>query len=249
MLLGEPPRSPYDLRFVLFGIPVRVHPLFWLVALIMGSQRKDPAAVLIWVIAVFVGILVHEMGHALTMRAYGFRPWITLYGLGGLASYDQGYSNSKGSEPLGQILTCLAGPAAGFLFAILLLFGFFAAGYGERIIFYGFGGLLPVVLLANERLMMLVNDLLFICIAWGVINLLPIYPLDGGQIARELFVAWRPQEGIRASLVVSLVAAVLMATTALLLWQSTFTAMLFGYLAFGSYMTLQAYMGRGPWQG
>ena len=101
-----------------------------------GLQSGDAASVLTWIVAVFLSILVHELGHALVMRAYGFRPWITLYGLGGLASYDQGHAfRSKGSGPLGQILICLAGPAAGFLLAAVLVLGLVLAGYGDEIVF------------------------------------------------------------------------------------------------------------------
>jgi Zn-dependent protease len=248
MLLGEPPQTAYDLRFSLLGIPIRVHPLFWLVALLMGSQRRDPASVLIWIVAVFLTILVHELGHALSMRSYGFHPWITLYGMGGLASHDQGYNaRSKGSEPLGQILTCLAGPAAGFLLAAVLLAGLFGAGYGEQIDFHAFYGLLPRVWLPNPRFEMLLNDVLFVCVVWGIINLLPIYPLDGGQIAREILVTASPREGIRWSLMLSTLAAGLMAGVGFFLLRSIFVAMLFGYLAYTSYATLQAHVGRGPW--
>ena len=44
----------------------------------LGSRLGDVASVLTWIIAVFLSILVHELGHALAMRAYGFRPWIVL---------------------------------------------------------------------------------------------------------------------------------------------------------------------------
>ena len=114
MLIGEPPRTPYDLNFSLLGIPVRVHPFFWLVALMLNYRLGDVASVLTWIAAVFLAILVHELGHASVMRAYGFRPWITLYGFGGLASYDQGQAyRSKGSGPLGQVLICSGGSGSG----------------------------------------------------------------------------------------------------------------------------------------
>ena len=70
MLFTEPNRTPYDLRFNLFGIPVRVHPLFWLVAAILGAgSDPDPIELLLWIGTVFVSILIHEMGHALAARA------------------------------------------------------------------------------------------------------------------------------------------------------------------------------------
>ena len=89
-MLGEPPQTQYDLRFQILGIPVRVHPFFWLVVVVLGlsgGAKTTPAELLIWAGCVFVSILVHELGHAAAALAHGWRPWITLYGFGGLASY------------------------------------------------------------------------------------------------------------------------------------------------------------------
>lgn len=244
MLIGEPPRTQYDLNFSLFGIPVRVDPWFWAITLMLGYRSGDAGAVLTWVIAVFLSILVHEMGHASVMRAYGFQPWITLYGMGGLASYDHGYSRSKGSDTVGQILISLAGPGAGFLLAAVLVAGLIAAGHGDGIVPTPVGP--QVVGLANPRIAALINDILFISVLWGMVNLLPIYPLDGGQIAREVLLRIS-RDGIRQSLLLSMFAAGAMAAVGLLVWQQMFVALMFGYFAYASYMTLQNYGNRSPW--
>ena len=68
MLLGEPAHSPYDLRFRIGRIPVRIHPLFWLVTLIMGAELKDAVLLILWLAACFVSILIHELGDAVAMR-------------------------------------------------------------------------------------------------------------------------------------------------------------------------------------
>ena len=64
MLFQSPPPTRYDLRFSIAGIPVSVHPVFWLIALLFGSSG-DPLLIPIWILVVFVSILVHELGHAL----------------------------------------------------------------------------------------------------------------------------------------------------------------------------------------
>ncbi len=98
IVFGEPPRTQFDLNFSLLGIPVRIHPMFWLVAVLLGPKRQDPATLLTWVVAVFIAILVHEMGHAVVARTYRYRPWIVLYTAGGLTCYDPGHdSRSPGS--------------------------------------------------------------------------------------------------------------------------------------------------------
>jgi stage IV sporulation protein FB len=252
VLLGEPSRTPYDLNFSLFGIPVRVHPLFWLVSVVFGSQAKDGIGILTWVSAVFLSILIHELGHASVMRFFGFHPWIVLYGMGGLACRDtQDFLRSKKlkiDDSLMQILICAAGPAAGFLLAAAMVLGFYASGHGAQVKFVGLWGLLPVVQLSNVRLAIFFYDISYICIFWGLVNLLPVYPLDGGQIAREVLLRVSPGDGIRQSMLLSIFAAAGMALYGYAQLNSTFTALFFGYLAYMSYVAYQSYSGRGRWQ-
>jgi Zn-dependent protease len=247
--LGEPSRSPYDLNFSLLGIPVRVHPMFWLVTLLLGMHRRDLTSLLAWIAAVFLGILIHELGHALAMRAYGFAPWITLHGFGGLTAHASGGSyRSAGYSSLGQIMITIAGPGAGFLFAALLVVLLRATGHPVAIVWLvnviPFPALLDFV--GSQALRTFIQDLLFISVLWGVINLLPVYPLDGGQISREVFLRINPREGIRASLILSIIAATGMAIFAITQWHSVYTTLFFAYLAYSSYVALQSYMGRGP---
>jgi stage IV sporulation protein FB len=248
-LFGEPPRTQGDLNFRLLGIPIRIHPLFWLVTVLLGYRKDVGAAELLtWVVAVFVAILIHELGHATVVRAYGFQPWITLYGMGGLTSYDPDRSfRSKGSDTLGQILISLAGPTAGFLLAAVMATGILLAGragYRVRLELEDPFGLRPYVTeLSNPRVRQFLNDTCYICVLWGLVNLLPIYPLDGGQIAREIFLKLFGRRGIRLSLVLSMIVAGMMAVYGVTKWHDWFVAILFGSFAYMNYVTLQAYSG------
>src|SRR5262245_9258768 len=72
----------------IFGIPVSVKPTFFLVMALLGyNQRQEPAMLIAWVAVVFVSVLLHELGHALTAKAFGGVPAIELYGLGGLTRW------------------------------------------------------------------------------------------------------------------------------------------------------------------
>ena len=117
MLFNEPPPTPYDLNFHVLGFPVRVHPFFWAGSLLLGLgiTNGDPLRMLIWIGAVFLSIVVHEMGHALAACRQGWQPRITLHAFGGLASYQPTYHT-----PRVQVLISLAGPLAGFLLAALV---------------------------------------------------------------------------------------------------------------------------------
>jgi membrane-associated protease RseP (regulator of RpoE activity) len=88
---------------------------------------------------------------------------------------------------------------------------------------------------------MILHNMLFVNILWGLVNLLPVYPLDGGRIAREALSIGHPRRGIICSLKLSAVTAGIMALVGLLMWESIFTALMFAYLAYVNYQTLVAY--------
>jgi Zn-dependent protease len=248
MLLAEPPPSSGDIHFSLLGIPVRIHPMFWLVTLMFGLNQDNLSIVLIWIVAVFIGILWHEMGHALVIRWFGYLPWITLHGMGGLASYDPTrHRRNHGLTSTEDILISFAGPGAGFLLAALLVVILFAAKQGDHLLFLPPFYIPVVVGLDNFRLQVLLNFLFYICGFWGLLNLLPIYPLDGGQIARELFLRFNLRDGIRQSLMLSLVTALSIGIYGATKYHSGFFLIFFAYLAYENYQALQAYSGRGRW--
>jgi Zn-dependent protease len=265
LILGEPPPSPGDLHFRLFGFPVRVHPFFWLVSLFLGIGGRDdkPLDVLIWVAVVFVSILVHELGHAFLQRYYGGRPWITLYSFGGLASCDD---CDRSSWP--QIIIALAGPVAGFILAGVVMAVVALSGHAIGVAFTGgrnfesvmqnvmfsrqIDSVQPVSILIvalyfepfqSNVVHTTVTYLLQINIMWGILNLLPIYPLDGGRVARELFTLRDARHGMIQSLQLSAGTAALVGVYALLN-QRIFMTLMFGFLAYGSFQTWQAYRDR-----
>lgn len=218
-MLGNVAPTPFDLNFSLFGIPVRVHPLFWVVSAMMGWSH-DIRSVLVWVVCVFVSILIHEMGHALTANYYGWRPEVVLYSFGGYAQYIMGRGHSTGRS----ILVTFAGPGAGFILYAFIL-GAQKALENRGVEFSPY---------LREALF----DLKFINLWWGLMNLLPVYPLDGGQISRAALEHWRWRDGFDLSLKLSLVVAVGVAY-----WMFTqdrmYAALLFGMLAFENLQNLQ----------
>jgi stage IV sporulation protein FB len=205
---------------------------------------------LIWIVAVFITILWHEMGHATVIRLFGSQPWITLYAMGGLTSHDPRRTmRSAGGNTWGQILISFAGPGAGFLLVALLLGVLAAAGYRNQIHFDGFLGLVPAVgNIGNVRLAMFLDFIFLTSMLWGFLNLLPIYPLDGGQIARELWLFFSTRRGIPQSLMLSIFTAVLVAFYQLFYCQSLFNGMIFGYFAYENYQALRAYSDYSRWK-
>ena len=268
MLLAEPPRTQGDVNFVLFGFPVRIHPYFWLVALLLGfgaasgttDMRQAMLRLLIWTCALFISILIHELGHAIVMRRFGFSPWITLHGFGGLASYDSGGRfGTKSPDTIGQILISAAGPAAGFILAAVISAALILTGHHLTLLFgEGLGVGIMMDMVGSPIATDFIHSVLYICMIWGLVNLLPIYPLDGGHISREIMLAIDFRTGIRRSLVVSMWTAGAVSFLGLLQWLQAnqaaprsgsfpFVAMMFGYLAYTSYATLRSYTGGRSW--
>jgi stage IV sporulation protein FB len=250
-LFQPPPPTRYDLRFTLAGIPVRVHPLFWLIALLLGSFSGGILRLLIWVLVVFVSILIHEMGHALAMRRYGQSSQVILHTMGGLTIPEQvswgGGWASVVLSPSQEIFVSLAGPGAGFLFAGIVIAGVIASG--GSVITATLLGFIPLpaavaLPIGGSVLNALVITLLWVNLFWGLINLMPVYPLDGGNVARYLLLKADPRDGVRKSLWVSVIAGILVAIVGLVLLRSVYMAVLFGFLAFQSYQSLQGWAGR-----
>jgi stage IV sporulation protein FB len=254
VLLSEPSRTPYDLNFALFGIPIRVSPWFWLAGLLLGRNSAGGPQLLIWMVAFFLGILFHELGHALVMRNQGYFSWITLYCFGGLASCDRSRTNGGYPDSWRQIAIAAAGPLAGFLLAALAIVLVWASGYKVLwIVGVPFGLQVYVVDIAlalgqQPQWLRFVNDFLFVTVVYGIFNLLPVYPLDGGQIAREVFLMIFGVEGVRLSLILSMLVALSLAMYGAVKLQDIWLAIFFGFFAYSSFQTLQAYSNNRPWR-
>ncbi len=167
------------LRFRLAGIPFAVTPYFWIGSAIFGAgAARGPNALLllaVWIACVFVSVVLHELGHALAGRQVGVEPSVVLYQMGGL-TYLPGPALSRGQH----IYVSLAGPAAGFLTLVCVLaarYGLATTGVGDWVD----SG--PMTSLVVHEAM---EDLVFTNGVWTVFNLLPILPLDGGQVLRDI---------------------------------------------------------------
>jgi membrane-associated protease RseP (regulator of RpoE activity) len=228
-MFGPLRTTPYDLRFPLFGIPVNVTPWFWAAAVLTGWNSLSAGKyvlLLIWIACFFVSILVHELGHAVTARSFGCEPEIFLYEFGGLAVFRPNYRFTTTRS----VLVSLAGPMAGFL-----LFGvvYLAKGPVESSAWYENLGET-----GQERVYDFFLQMIWINLAWGLVNLLPVIPLDGGRIAEAILTRLRYRDGRELAIKFSIVVA-----GAAALWfyhiNLTFGAILFGLLCFSNIASLQ----------
>lgn len=235
------------LSFTLFNIPIRVEPWFWLTAFLIGGgigveDQTTLLHALLWIIVIFISIIVHELGHALTSRKLtGSQPQIKLWAMGGLA-----YPNTSLSRKQSFWVT-LAGPLAGLslflgvVVACFILYG--AAG----------GGIVHLIVTGNQKIdlataqalstmprpgFVLLNALIFVNLWWSLLNLLPVYPLDGGQIYASI------ERSEKRVMQVGLVTGIAVAAIAFLVFGRPFAALIFGFLAYQNYQRLQMLSGR-----
>lgn len=197
MFLAAPQPTPVDLHFSLVGVPIRVSGWFWVgaalfgwgicLALSGGDQRSLLQYLVIWLGAVFCSLLVHEMGHALAYRMFGQEAHVVLYHLGGLA-IPSPWGGRGARRPAERLFVSAAGPLAQLALAAMLVAVLRAGGYAVPFPLASVGralGLYDGADIGSRFLFALVLFLLNINIFWPLLNLVPVPPLDGGQIVRE----------------------------------------------------------------
>lgn len=140
----------------------------------------------------------------------------------------------------------LAGPFSGFLLAAFAIVGALVVGgsvtMGTLLLIFT----VPVNVVLPFGVAVLnsfVLNLLWVNIFWGIFNLVPVYPLDGGHVTRYVLLKADPLNGVRKSLWVSVIAGISFALIGFFLLGSTYMAILFAYLAFQSYQALQGSVG------
>ena len=155
-------------HFSIAGIPVRVEPVFFVISALFGLRYAEESVslVFVWMGVTFVSILVHELGHGLSLKAFGHPSAIVLHGFGGVTLSRRHLDKAR------SVVVSLAGS----IVALVVLW-------------------LPARQLEGsdwyfEQDLWLRGAVTFTAFAnlwWSVANLLPIRPLDGGNVVSELF--------------------------------------------------------------
>lgn len=197
MFLAEPQPTPADLRFQWSGIPVRVSAWFWVAAALLGwnvcqslaegDQRALVRYLVAWVGVVFVSILIHELGHALAYRLFGQSAHVVLYHFGGLAMPDS-WGRRGARKPIERLIVSAAGPLTQLALAALVVAALKATGYRVPFPIAAVGAALGLDdgrPFTSPLAFAVVWFLLQVNIFWPLLNLVPVPPLDGGQIVRE----------------------------------------------------------------
>jgi Zn-dependent protease len=158
--------------FRLFGVDVFLHWWWFLVAVYEIQSRAGRYSSITWnvfeYLALFLIVLMHEFGHALACRQVGGKAdRIVLWPLGGVAYVD------PPQRPGATLWSIAAGPLVNVALIPILLAVY---SFGRT---SGWAVSLPDIY-------KLIRAVLYINVGLLIFNILPIYPLDGGQILRSL---------------------------------------------------------------
>lgn len=210
--------APEMTRFSLFGIPVTIQPFFWAAMGILGfisHQNSEQVVMLValFIIAGTISILIHELGHALTGKFFGAYPEIVLHGFGGFAAF-HGAGFSRGQA----FLVTLAGPAFQFVAGYLAMLAYQHSGIEPSLLGHAF-----------------IKSFIIVSIAWAILNLIPVVPLDGGQL---LLSALGPRR-VRLTLTISIITAIVGAVLLLLYTGSIFMPLFLAAFAWQNYEAIK----------
>lgn len=165
-------------------IPVLIHPFFWIFSGILGWLMSGTfMGMLIWVGIIFFSVLFHEFGHALTALCFKQEARIQLIALGGVTMFD-----GPKLKFWQQFLITLNGPLFGFLIFLA------ATGFLQ----FNLSPLVFKILKATQ----IAN------LFWTIVNLLPVLPLDGGQLLRIVLEGSFGVRGFKAALLIGAIIAV-----------------------------------------
>ena len=152
------------------GTSIDIDFSFFILILLFVALNYNPQLgiqyALLWIPVIFISVLIHELAHAAMIGIFGFgSSQIILGGMGGVTI------NSRQARPWQDMLISVAGPASSFGLGFLtwgIMIG--APQYQNDPMLKA---LLPVLVYAN--------------IGWGLFNLIPTPPLDGGHATRDFF--------------------------------------------------------------
>lgn len=169
----------------MFKIPVRIQPLFWLLAGVIGwLSSQQIVLTVMWMAVILVSVLVHEFGHALTARFFGQRASIVLTGFGG-----QTMRTGKQLSLWQEFIIVFNGPLAGSLLCLVAFLTYAAMTSNSN----------P----DSSMVLYVLTITVWINLFWTIVNLFPVQPLDGGKLLQIIMEGIFGFKGIKIAQFVS----------------------------------------------
>lgn len=159
------------------GIKISVHWTFlilmiWVLFSSWKTSTFDTAGwQVLFLLAIFTCVVLHELGHALTASRYGFKTKdITLLPIGGVARME-----AIPEKPMQELVMALMGPIVNVAIA-LVLYPFVADQLNEK----------NLALIQKINADNFLLGIFLVNMSLAVFNLLPAFPMDGGRVLRAL---------------------------------------------------------------
>ncbi len=216
---------------ILFGTPVYLTGSYFLLLLFLSWRQLAAGRMqeaFLFAFAVTASLMVHEFGHVFAAKRNGFQSRVVFVGLGAVTIPN---GESKGWS---GVLLSVAGPAAGFLLALIMFYGF---GPANQMPFldYVLGNTY-----ANDGTLWPYLQLVFVKIGvfWSIFNLMPILPMDGGHALRDFLCTFMRSH--KATAIASRVSVGVSVPLAIWLFQVGFVfgALLVGFMAWQNFESL-----------
>lgn len=226
------------LNFRLGAVPVAVHLSFLILALFGWMRYGTAVYTAAWTVGVFFAILAHEAGHAFTARGFGARGVrIMLFAFGGATTYPVTTRITPGR----RFLISAAGSAVGIATGAVLMYVGTSQGWFDL----DFGSWPPYERINPDFLSVMVVGYIEAALFWGILNWLPMRPLDGGQMVHSFLEMVAPSIAEPATKAVSLIIGVPVIVFALAN-QQLFMAMIVGFLLVSGLRSAPAPPASGP---
>lgn len=175
------------------GIPIRLHITFFIIILLgawqWADRTADPVGGALFgaalMLALFLCVTLHELGHSLTARVFGIQTReILLLPLGGVAQLSK-----NPDQPRQELWIALAGPLVNVVIALILIL----IGLTPQVNLFAYlldGRGLSEILSSEQSLSNFLLWLLSANVSLVLFNLIPAFPLDGGRVLRALLAMW-----------------------------------------------------------
>jgi Zn-dependent protease len=198
--------------FTLADVPVWISP--WYIFLLLYMSRGNMQQGMLFALAITLSLLAHEMGHALMAKRFRLGPEILLHGFGGLTAHRPAERNRD------DALIVAAGPGAGLLLAAVV---------------FGIRSTVPIASPAVDEFL---GILVWINVFWSLFNLLPMWPMDGGQLFRlGMLKLFNPVTAERITHITALVMILLFALGSYVM---NYGMLMFFILALSAWQNVQA---------
>ena len=173
----------------MFGFPIGIHFSFLLLLVLLIDSGLSGLAMVLWAAAILLSVMLHELGHAATVRRFGGQvEGITIYALGGATVWREGGRRMRAWK---HFVVAAAGSGVG-LFAGMGLYLFVRVGglgeAGRLIIDTPWRVHLGVADRYGEYLVFVAGAFIWVSVVWGLVNWLPVGGLDGSKMLRVVLI-------------------------------------------------------------